>query len=74
MADAQRSRIIHLIIMALVLEAAIFVLGYFGPAMRPLLIWVYPAVALIFVIVIWRARSRHQDDRRHGKRRHPSDT
>ena len=69
MTEPRTNRLLHLAIVALVLEVGLFTLGHFGPALKPLLKWVYPAVALIFAIMIWRARSRHNDDRRQGQRR-----
>jgi hypothetical protein len=71
MVDAPTRRITHLVVTGIIVELALLTLGHFGPALKPLLIWVYPAVALIFAVIIWRARSRHGDERRHGDRRHP---
>jgi hypothetical protein len=72
MADGRTRRITHLILTGVIFELALLTLGHFGPALKPLLVWAYPGIAVIFAVIIWRARSRHGDERRHAERRHPS--
>ena len=59
--------------MVVVIEAALVLIAYLGPAMRLLLRPVYVIVALIGVLSVWHAAwRRSRDDRRHADRRHES--
>jgi len=66
-------RIIRIAAMVVVIEAALVLIAYLGPAMRLLLRPVYVIVALIGVLSVWHAAwRRSRDDRRHADRRHES--
>lgn len=67
-------RVMRLVVLAIVVELALWVVTRLGPALAPLMTSVYVIVAALFALAIWHARHRSGADRRHDERRHSNDS
>lgn len=68
--EARRKRIVLIVVITAIVEAALFTLVHFGPAMASLVQPVYFIVLVVCAATIWHAMRRHPGhDRRRSDRR-----